>query len=49
MADPGESQASENQAQVNLVELFLAGEAGIERRRYIHIFAHANYLDYVHV
>ncbi|GLC58656.1 hypothetical protein PLESTB_001384900 [Pleodorina starrii] len=38
MADAGESQASENQASVNLVELFHAGENGIERRRTENLF-----------
>ncbi|EFJ45729.1 hypothetical protein VOLCADRAFT_93895 [Volvox carteri f. nagariensis] len=38
MADPGESQASENKASVNLVELFQTGENGIERRRTENLF-----------
>ncbi|GLI62832.1 hypothetical protein VaNZ11_005394 [Volvox africanus] len=38
MAEPGESQASENKTSVNLVELFQAGENGIERRRTDNLF-----------
>ncbi|GIL69083.1 hypothetical protein Vretimale_17338 [Volvox reticuliferus] len=38
MAEAGESQASENKTSVNLVELFQAGENGIERRRTDNLF-----------